>query len=54
MPYQKFPLSQTSLCLQIPDHGAAIHDGRLNVFFNFYQQTLNWGVKYLDIKANLK
>lgn len=36
---------------EVLDRGGAIKGKRLDVFFSTHQEALNWGVKYLTVKA---
>jgi 3D (Asp-Asp-Asp) domain-containing protein len=40
--------------VEVLDRGGAISGNRLDVFFNYHQEALEWGVKYLDVKVRRK
>jgi 3D (Asp-Asp-Asp) domain-containing protein len=40
--------------VKVLDRGGAIHDDRLDVFFDSHKEALEWGVRNLDIKLRRK
>ncbi|MBN2317052.1 MAG: 3D domain-containing protein [Sedimentisphaerales bacterium] len=40
--------------VKVLDRGGAIKGDRIDVFFHFHQEALEWGVQYLDVKIHNK
>lgn len=36
--------------VKVLDRGGAIKDNRIDIFFPFHQQALNWGIKLIDVQ----